>query len=90
MKNLKKSIDIILHCFISFFCFSLIFLLSSCNKTGSSENLDNRFPSKPEGFKDCKVGSMTDAQLNTITVVRCPHSTTTTYHDGTTSLDAGD
>jgi hypothetical protein len=47
-------------------------------------NIDYKFPTKPEGFRDCTVARMVDTSgYQEIIVMRCPKSTTTTSYSVT-------
>lgn len=72
MKNLKRS---------AFGLSFLIALLSGCENSYEEAN----FPARPPELQDCKIYYLENEGGNTITVVRCPNSdTSTTYRQGKT------
>lgn len=55
-------------------------ILTGCNPSPASADLAN-YPVKAVGFEDCTFGRMTAPYEVSITVVRCPNSTTTTNYN---------
>jgi hypothetical protein len=59
-----------------------ILLLAGCSPSAE----EKVWPILPEALKDCKFYKLKDDAANTITVVRCPMSSTTTqYKNGKTT-----
>ena len=62
-------------------------LLCSCVKATDTKELTTNFTVVPEGLEDCKVFLWRSDSMDSLNVVRCPNSTTsTTYRVGKHSV----
>lgn len=59
------------------FLIAAIFLVVGCSK--STKNVSEKYE-LPEGLTDCTVYYMTGENARSLTVVRCPNSSTTTRY----------
>ena len=65
--------------------FGLLMALTGCGPSAETRE----YPILPDALKDCKFFRLTDGNGSSITVARCPNSTTTTRQSdkaGTTSV----